>query len=51
MMSLPFFAQGLGVVCILAGWRRIAIGFWAASIIIMLVLFKLHATSALSISL
>jgi hypothetical protein len=51
MMSLPFFAQGLAALCILTGRRNAAIGFWAASIIIMLVLFKLHATDTLPISL
>jgi hypothetical protein len=51
MMSVPFFVQGLGVVCILAGRRGVAIILWAASIIIMLALFKLHATDALPVSL
>ena len=51
MMSLPFllFACGLAV-----GWtqrRGAAMGFWAAGVVVMLVLFQMQATDALNISL
>jgi Family of unknown function (DUF5993) len=51
MMSLPFllFACGLG-----AAWLRqrgVAMGFWVAGLLVMLVLFRIHATEVLSIGL
>jgi hypothetical protein len=51
MMSLPFllFACGLG-----AAWLRqrgVAVGFWLIGLLIMLVLFRVHATEMLNISL
>jgi hypothetical protein len=51
MMSLPFFAQAVGFVAIILGFRRMAVGFWAVSVMIMLILFKLHANDALAIGL
>ena len=51
MMSLPFllFACGLG-----AAWlqrRGVAMGFWVAGVVVMLVLFRIHLGGALSIAL
>jgi hypothetical protein len=51
MMSLPFvlFACGLG-----AAWlrqRAAALGFWAAGLVILLVLFRAHYGDALNIAL
>jgi hypothetical protein len=51
MMSLPFlfFACGLA-----AGWvqrRGMALGFWALGVLTLLVLFRLHATDVLNVSL
>ena len=51
MMSLPFllFACGLG-----AAWLRqrvVAMGFWVAGMVVMLVLFRIHASSVVSIAL
>jgi len=51
MMSLPFvlFACGLG-----AAWmhrRGAALGFWAAGVLMLLVLFRMHVTDVLNIAL
>jgi hypothetical protein len=51
MMSLPFllFACGLG-----AAWLRqrgMAMGFWVAGVLAMLVLFRIHAGEVLNIAL
>ena len=51
MMSLPFllFACGLG-----AAWlrqRTVAMGFWVAGMVVMLVLFRIHASSVVNIAL
>lgn len=51
MMSLPFllFACGLG-----AAWLRqrvVAMGFWVAGMVVMLVLFRIHASSVVNIAL
>jgi Family of unknown function (DUF5993) len=51
MMSLPFLLFACGLA---AGWtqrRGAAMGFWAAGVVVMLVLFKMQATDALNISL
>jgi Family of unknown function (DUF5993) len=50
MMSLPFvlFACGLG-----AAWtqqRGAALGFWVAGVLMLLVLFRMHATDVLNIA-
>lgn len=49
MMSLPFFGLLAAFGCVFAGRRRAALGFWALSMLALLVLFKLHATDALTI--
>lgn len=51
MMSLPFFGMFLALLATLVGERAIALLLWAASTVIMLALFKMHATSPLDIAL
>lgn len=51
MMSVPFFGFFLAFAAILAGYRHIAMGVFALALVFTLVLFKLHATDALNISL
>ncbi len=51
MMTLPFllFACGLG-----AAWlkrRGTALGFWVAGVFVLLVLFRIHMTDVINISL
>ncbi|KPH80928.1 DUF5993 family protein [Bosea vaviloviae] len=49
MMSIPFFGLLAGLLCVLAGQRRAALGFWGSSMVCLLVLFKLHATDPLNV--
>jgi Family of unknown function (DUF5993) len=51
MMSLPFllFACGLGAAW--SQWRSTAMGFWVAGVVLLLVLFRIHATDVLNIGL
>lgn len=49
MMSIPFFGLLAGLLCVLAGQRRAALGFWGISMVCLLVLFKLHATDPLNL--
>ncbi len=51
MMSLPFvlFACGLGAAW--TQWRGTAVGFWLAGVVVLLVLFRIHATDVLNIGL
>lgn len=51
MMSVPFFGFFLAFAAVLAGQRRIAIAVFALALAFTLVLFKLHATDPLAISL
>lgn len=51
MMSLPFFAQAIALGLVFAGRRGPALIVWALSIVVLLVLFKLHATDSLAIDL
>lgn len=51
MMSLPFFAA---FAALLAGWkgrRGLAVACWALTLVILLLLFRLHATDSLGLSL
>jgi hypothetical protein len=51
MMSLPFLLFACGLA---AGWmqrRGAAMGFWAAGVLVLLLLFHMHAMDALNISL
>lgn len=49
MMSIPYFVLLGGYVAAWAGWRALAIGLWAGGVAVMLVLFKIHATSSINI--
>ncbi|MFA6967465.1 DUF5993 family protein [Bosea sp. (in: a-proteobacteria)] len=49
MMSIPFFGLLAGLLCVLAGQRRAALGLWGISMVCLLVLFKLHATDPLNV--
>jgi predicted membrane metal-binding protein len=51
MMSLPFFLFAGALVAVFRGRRSIAIGLWGLSVIVMLILFRLHATDQLHIGL
>ncbi len=49
MMSLPFFGLLAGFACVAAGRRGYALLLWALSMLVTLVLFRLHVTDALTI--
>jgi hypothetical protein len=49
MMSLPFFGLLAGFGCVLAGQRGAALLLWAVSMVVALVLFRLHVTETLTI--
>ncbi|XSG82356.1 MAG: DUF5993 family protein [Methyloligella sp. ZOD6] len=51
MMSLPFFLFACGLGAAWSEWRSMAMGFWFAGAITLLVLFRLHATEVLNIGL
>lgn len=51
MMSIPFFGFFLAFAGVLAGKRGVAVVLFALSLAFTLVLFKLHATDPLNISL
>jgi len=51
MMSIPFFLFAGALVAVFRGKRGIAIGLWSLSVVVMLVLFRLHATDPLHIGL
>jgi len=51
MMSLPFLLFACGLA---AGWtsrREAAMGFWVAGVLVLLVLFRFHATAVLNLGL
>lgn len=50
-MSLPFFAAFAAMAAAWSGRRTVAFGLWAATLVAILVLFRLHATDALDIAL
>jgi hypothetical protein len=47
MMALPFVTLFVGLICAWRGHRSWGIGFWIATLGLLVVLFWLHATSAL----
>jgi hypothetical protein len=49
MMALPFVTLFMGLVCAWRGYRLWGIGFWIVTLGLLLVLFRLHATSALQL--
>ena len=51
MMALPFLIPFVALLAAWRGWRGTAIGLWALSFLVLLVLFKFHATDALNIDL
>ena len=51
MMSIPFFLFAVALAAVFSGKRNIAIGLCVLSIVVMLVLFRLHATDQLHIGL
>jgi hypothetical protein len=51
MMSIPFFIVVAALAAARSGERRLAIALWAAGLLALLVLFRLHATDALGIAL
>jgi hypothetical protein len=51
MMSIPFFMFAGGMAVAYYGRRDAAMGLWAVGLVVLLFLFKLHATEALDIGL
>lgn len=51
MMTLPFFAAFAAMIAAWMGRRTLALALWAATLVALLVLLRLHATDALPISL
>ncbi|MFG1463676.1 DUF5993 family protein [Xanthobacter sp. DSM 24535] len=49
MMTVPFYGFFLALALVLAGQRRASMLVWAASLLAMLVLFKMHATDPLNL--
>jgi hypothetical protein len=49
MMILPFIGFGAATAYALAGRRSAALFVWAASLAMMLVLFRLHASDELAL--
>lgn len=51
MMFLPFLVLALGLGAIAAGRRELALASWTVGALLLLVLFRMHATDALNIGL
>ena len=51
MMALPFLTAFLALLTAWRGWRGATMGLWALTVVVMLVLVKLHFTDALDIDL
>ena len=51
MMAVPFLLVFAALLAALLGGRRSSLVLWAAGIVALLVLFRLHATGALDIAL
>lgn len=51
MMSLPFLLFACGLAAAWLRHRSVAVGFWAAGLVLMLVLFRIHANSVVDIAL
>ncbi|WP_413816496.1 DUF5993 family protein [Pigmentiphaga sp.] len=49
MMALPFATLFIGLLCAFRGRRGWAIGLWAATFALLMVLFHLHATDSLGL--
>jgi hypothetical protein len=50
MMFLPFFTLAAAIVCAMYGKSKASKVLWALSVVGTLVLFRMHATDALSLS-
>ncbi len=49
MMFLPFLVLAAGLLVVFYGWRRWALGLWAAGLLLLIVPFRVHATSVLNL--
>ena len=49
MMFLPFLVLAAGLLAVFYGRRRWALGLWAAGLLLLIVLFRVHATSVLNL--
>lgn len=49
MMALPFATLFIGILCAWWDYRSWAIGLWAITLVLMSVLFLLHATDPLGL--
>lgn len=48
-MALPFLLTFLALLAAWRGQRAISVGLWALSVVVLLILFRLHATDPLDI--
>jgi hypothetical protein len=51
MMSLPFLLFACGLAAAWTSRREAAMGFWIAGVLVLLVLFRFHATDVLNLGL
>jgi Family of unknown function (DUF5993) len=51
MMSIPFFLVLAALAAAWSGYRQVSIALWAAGLLALLVLYRLHATDTLGIAL
>ncbi len=51
MMTLPFYVAFAAMIAAWLGRRTAALVLWAATLVTLLVLFRLHTTDSLPISL
>ena len=49
MMSLPFLLFACGLAAAWTSRREAAMGFWVAGVLVLLVLFRFHATDVLNL--
>jgi hypothetical protein len=51
MMSIPFFFVVAALAAAWSGYRQVSVALWAAGLLTLLVLFRLHATDTLGLAL
>jgi hypothetical protein len=51
MMSIPFFLVVAALAAAWSGSRQVSIALWAACVLTLLLLFRLHATDTLDLGL
>jgi Family of unknown function (DUF5993) len=51
MMSIPFFFVVAALAAAWVGGRQVSMALWAASVLTLLMLFRLHATDTLNLGL